>query len=457
MSSRWLTVACAAVVAACWGCGTSLQADGGLDGGGDAGAADAGAGATPYVLGFGGLGNLPKREPAKAQAFLDAMGYASEGAYYDDVVARARALGAPMVRGHMYYTGNGTFVVEEIVPRVETAGDFEVYGWVNPIPPFEAADAAFEAALDALVRAHPGIRDWQLGNEPDLMWNQATAATNYPAFFVRGQQVVRAACPDCRILLAGISNQYDSSSINFQVFEGFLDAIVAAGLPTRPFDVFDMHYYPSAPTREAITGAAAAYRGMVESRGISGVDYWSTETGLYTGDPTAPGMDPRTEEDQARDLARMVAWMGEAGVRRIYWWTLIEEWGGFSDFFQNMGLVYNGLGEEASASPPIAAGTRKKAHTTYELLAKALRDVSGASRPAAGVYRFERAQGPVYVVFAEDGVTSVTLDGLASAQVQVQVLVPDAQGQTPTTTLDVTARTVAMEVDATPRLVTPAP
>jgi hypothetical protein len=59
------------------------------------------------------------------------------------------------------------------------------------------------------------------------------------------------------------------------------------------------------------------------------------------------------------------------------------------------------------------------------------------------------------VVFAEDGVTGVSLDGLAAAQVQVQVLVPDAQGQTPTTTLDVTGGAVAVEVDATPRLVTP--
>jgi len=405
--------------------------------------ADAG---TPiaHVMGFSGAANLP-RDPAGANAFLSSMGYASPAAYDDDVIARLRALSAPMARGHIFYVGNGQFAPEAIIARLE-AEDMDVYGWVNPAPPVEALDAQFDDALTALVKAHPKIRVWQLGNEPDLLWRTPSL---FPAFFLRAQPLIRAACPDCLIALGGISNQYDSASTNAQTFEGFVSTI-AAGAHTGPaFDIFDFHYYKQAPSRDELAAASSTYRAMLARHGLAGVRFWCTETGLYTGDPAGPQFGPRTEEDQARDLPKLVSWMAAVGVERVYNWTLIDAVGagGVPGVFDSMGLI------QSSGTP----GQAKKAYVTYGLLARALTDVTGAREVAAGVVRFETRAGPAFVAWSENGSTEATLSGLTGPRVTVQPLVPDAQGQTPATAAEVVAGSVTISLEANPALVTPAP
>ncbi|MBI5547121.1 MAG: hypothetical protein HY901_24840 [Deltaproteobacteria bacterium] len=405
-----------------------------------------------HLMGFSGVASLP-RDSAAAQPFLTAMGYASQQAYQDDMVSRMGALSAPMARGHIFYAGQGQFAVEGVVARLEAAGA-DVYGWVNPAGPFEALDAQFDAALTALVKAHPAIRVWQLGNEPDLLWKDPAL---YPAFFLRAQPLIRAACPDCRIALAGISNQYDSSSANYQLFDGYVSAIASGSYTGKAFDIFDFHYYKEAPRSDEIASAASSYRAILHKYGMDEVALWCTETGLYTGDPPSPQLGPRTEEEQARDLPKLVSWMARSGVERIYLWTLVEavEADGIAGLFDSMGLVYNGIGSETSQG--IAAGTAKKAYTTFGLLAKALQDITGATELSAGVERIETAAGPVFVVWSEGGSVQASLTGLSASKVKVQELVPDAQGQTPSTSADVVDGAVFIDLTANPRLVTLVP
>ena len=407
----------------------------------------------PYRLGFTGAAALPGNDPVKAQQVLATLGYATDREYFAAVEGHMRALSAPMSRVHFMYVGGGSFVGTDAgLTRVMGAGH-DRYGCINPVPPAESLDEGFEAALSELVRAHPEMTHWQIGNEPDLLWKDHT---RFAPFFARAQPVVRAACPSCKILLAGISNQYDTNSDSYQRYDAMLASLAAAKLTGRAFDVFDFHYYKESPSRQEITGAARSYRALLEKHHLAdGVSFWCTETGLYTGDPEGPQMGPRSEEDQAADLARLVAWMGEAGVERIYNWTLIEGSSGLgvAGFFDGMGLIYDGLGWEAASGPP--ANTRKRAYATFGLLAEALRDTGPVTRPADGVYRFDGKAGPVFIVWAEAGGTSVSLDGLTTQQVRLRDLVPDAQGQTSEQVLSVKQGEVNVPVGPAPRLVTP--
>ncbi|HSN89911.1 MAG TPA: hypothetical protein VLS93_01675 [Anaeromyxobacteraceae bacterium] len=147
--------------------------------------------------------------------------------------------------------------------------------------------------------------------------------------------------------------------------------------------------------------------------------------------------------------------MASAGVERIFWWTAVESWGapGIPEFFDQMGLVYNGLGEEALRG--VAGGTPKRAAVTYRLLAEALAGTTGAVRVEAGVYRFEADDGPVFVVWDEGGSGSVALSGLAGFAASVTDLVPDAGGRVSTLEVPVVGGVITLDVGADPRLVTP--
>ncbi len=415
------------------------------------------------LLGFTGAGFLDKKNPANSLEFLAAMGYADEEAFYDDVVRRMRVLSAPLTRVEFHYLdGQGIVVPHDGFLRRAAAAGFEIVGMIDAIAAVQGGspDAGFEPALAALVAAHPEIAAWQLGNEPDLTWRDPS---RYPPFFLRAQPVVRATCPGCRVLLAGISNQYDSGSQNWLDYDAILAALAGAQLPTRPFDVFDFHYYPDArsggaPTAEAIAAAVSAYRGLLDKHGLAArVSFFCTETGHYTGDPPDPALPPRTEEEQARDLARQVAWMASEGVERIFWWTLVESWGapGIAEFFDQMGLIYNGLGEEALRG--VAGGTAKRSAVTYRLLAEALAGTAGAVRLEAGVYRFAVDPGPVFVVWDEGGSGQVALTGLPWAAARVTDLVPDAQGRVATADVLVSGGALTLSAGADPRLVGPGP
>ncbi len=401
------------------------------------------------ILGFSGAGYLNKRDPASVAEFLAAAGYATEEAYYADAAARMQELGAPVARAEMWYVGNGVFTAQTSLHERMAAAGFELVGQFNPTPEFESADPAFEAGLEALVRAHPEIRAWQIGNEPDLTWQDYR---RYAPFFLRAQPVIRAACPSCAILLAGISNQYASGE-NVARYREILDAIAAAGLE-RPFEVFDFHYYKVLPSRAEIELAVSTYRGLLNARGISaGVSLWCTETATYTGDPPAPDLPPRTETEQARDLVRLVAWMTAAGVQRVFHWTVVESWGSpvMPEFFEQMGLVYNGLGDEPA---PGMGGVEKKAYTTYGLLAHALTGVTGATRVADGVYRFDRDSGPAFLAWDEAGRGEVVVSRLSGDIARVQELVPDDGGVVAVRDVPLVGGQVAIAVGELPLLVT---
>jgi hypothetical protein len=73
------------------------------------------------------------------------------------------------------------------------------------------------------------------------------------------------------------------------------------------------------------------------------------------------------------------------------------------------------------------------------------------------VVRFETPSGPAFVVWSESGASLAALDGISASKVKVQFLVPDAQGQTPSSTADVVDGSFSIDLEANPKLVTPVP
>ena len=407
------------------------------------------------TLGFSGVANLARREPDRVEAYLASMGYADDEAYFDDAIQHMVALSAGFARAELFYVGDGRFAGEDRLWRRMIDAGFEVVMNVNPIPPTEDPDDGFEPAIRELVRSWPEIQVWQIGNEPDLLWADHS---RYADFFLRAQPVIREACPTCRIMLAGISNQYDSDDASHGRYDAYLQAIAAGETQGVPFDIFDFHYYKGAPDRSEIRQAAETYRALLTTHGLNeGVALWCTETGVYTGDPPPPQFTPHTEEDQARGIVQTAVWMTEAGVRRVLFWTVVESWGvtGMEGFFDQMGLIYNGLGSEEARG--LAGGTRKKAYATFGVLASAMMNLSQTTRLQAGVYRLDGPDhgpdSPVYIVWDEGGTGSVTVDGIEADALDVIDLVPDDDGALTQTRLEISDGSLTLAVDANPRLV----
>lgn len=405
-----------------------------------------------HVIGFAGVPALPNREPWKKQQLLKTLGFTSDDEYFNAVIAHMKALSGQMARVEFFYVGQGHFVGAESLYKKMQAEGFELCGNLNPISPIEALDAAFDEALRQLVKQYPKIEFWQVGNEPDLLWKNPSL---FPKFFLRCQPILRAE--GRQIILAGISNQYNSSDQNYKLFDKFLSEIIKGCPDKNPFDVFDFHLYKERPRGADIEKTVKTYRDLLARHGFAeGVRLWCTETGIHTGDPPTPQFGLNSETDQAREIAYLVTHLAAQSVERIFYWTVIEGFAGdgIPDYFDQMGLVYNGLGEEAAQS--IIANTKKKAYLTYGRLASVLQELTAAACVAPGVYRFERkGLNPVFVVWNEDGQKEVVLSGLSMPFIQVEELVPNDRGKMEQSKLSVSEGKITLTVSELPQLVLP--
>lgn len=405
-----------------------------------------------HVLGFAGAPALPNREPQKKQQLLKTLGFAGDDEYFDAVIAHMKALSGQMARVEFFYVGQGRFVgAESLYNKMQTEG-FELCGNLNPIALFEAIDADFDGALKQLVKKYPKIEFWQVGNEPDLLWKNPSL---FPKFFLRCQPIIRAA--GRKIVLAGISNQYNSSEQNYKLFNKFLGEIIKGCPDKNPFDVFDFHFYKERSRGTDITKTVKTYRDLLALHGFAeGVRLWCTETGIHTGDPPTPQFGFNSETDQAREIAYLVTHLTAQSVERIFFWTVIEGFAGegIPGYFDQMGLVYNGLGEEVTQGIP--ANTKKKAYHTYGRLASVLQKLTAATCVAPGVYRFERkGLNSVFVVWNENGQSQVVLSDLSTSFVQVEGLVPDDRGKIEQSKLAVSGGKMTLTVSELPQLVIP--
>ncbi|MHB0866303.1 MAG: hypothetical protein ACYC6B_01420 [Thermoleophilia bacterium] len=386
--------------------------------------------ALPFRNTFGvySPGNLDEVPADAARKLIDALGVDSYGAFEDYSIEQMRQMGVTWVRLDFWY--NGTSFVEPVdyVAKLRAAG-FEVVACARPQYDDVPRDLArFQSDLRDLVQRYPWIKLWQVGNEPNI---SMAKPEEFPAFFLAGSRVVRETCPDCRILLAAVATRNITTEQARSVYRYALAAIAGQENGKESFDIFDMHFYGFTYSQEELQDNIVEYQQMLANNGFGAdIEVWLTETATYTGAPVTPPDAPaQTEDQQAAELVRRFTTALGSGLTRVSWARPYENYRYAkveNGFYDNQGLIYNGLGPEAERG--ITAGTRKKAWYAYRTMTQKIggyREV-GFIAPGIYVFRFDADRAPVYVIW--DSGTDVVLDQTLPDSDRGEVTVTDISG-----------------------------
>jgi len=340
-------------------------------------------------------------------------------------------LGAKWVRKNHWYAPDGSFIVPgmPVKPLVEKGTNVLIN--VEPLALQMPNDyAQYKSRLSGLVsKEKTNVKYWQIGNEPDLIWTMAgKTSDDYVDFFLETAPVIRQVCPECRIVLGGISNQYDSGD-NYEYFKTILTEIRAQSTDSRPFDAFDMHLYlfnDSDYTKAQ--KAAQNYKQLLSETGYDyPIELISTEFGTHSGQPKGTGdfviigIPFQSEEAQAKMLIKMHVGFFSNGVTKAFWVSLLNfykfghnnpEEGGFWDL---VGLAYNGKGSYDLANN-LAPGAKKESFYAYKILAAKVRGKTDAEAISENVYKFSGGGETVYVAWSD---TTGSLPASISGMVKV--------------------------------------
>lgn len=371
--------------------------------GGPAGYSVAGS-SGPY--GLYAPGTLDELPASAATDLIGALGLNTLADYQDYTIGLLQELDTAWVRIDFLYDGEQFLIPAAYLDKLEANG-IEVVGCARSFVPLDATNLPdYQKRLSGLVAAVPAIKVWQLDNEPNIGGNDPAA---YLEVFLAGRAAVVESCPDCRIALAGVPVLDPDRQQSLDYFDALLAGIDAAYADTDPpFDIFDIHYYGLAGEDEVLLAAYTQYEELLMKYGLDeGVRIWMTECATYSGQPQSPpGLPAQSEEQQAAELVRRLVGLLGIGAERVAWARFYENHnytGIRNGYFDYSGLVYNGLGVEASAG--VTAGTKKQAFGAYRLLVAKTAGYAGVSRLAPGQYRFDFSDGrpPVYVVWAVPG------------------------------------------------------
>ncbi|MHB8792984.1 MAG: hypothetical protein ACYC6O_06560 [Thermoleophilia bacterium] len=374
----------------------------------------------------GTLGALPTSAGSK---ILESLGFNSIAQYQDYALGLTEELGVSWIRMDFAFDGWGFSEPAGYLEKLRNSG-VEVVGCVLPINSFAPADMTrFQTSMRDLIKRYPWIKTWQIGNEPDLAWENPD---DYPRFFFSLQQVIRETCPDCKIALAGAGARWPSQDADgwhrsLATYDRIIGEIARqAGDDKKPFDILDMHFYDFYGTEVEMLESMKEYRKLPQQHGLSSdIEFWVTECATPTGPLTWPPDSPvQTEEEQASELvARFVTMLG-AQVKRVAWARFYENYRYHDEeggFFDNTGLIYNGFGYEADAG--VAAGTKKLSFEAYKTMITRLSGSTLVHKINPGKYRFNFGDGrePVYVLWDAGDVNP-------PAEVAGPVVVTDLKG-----------------------------
>ncbi|MBI5870883.1 MAG: hypothetical protein HZB44_08035 [Actinobacteria bacterium] len=352
-------------------------------------------------------GTLSALPTSASQTVLNSLGLDSIAEYQDYSLDLTKELGVSWVRIDFAFDGWGFIEPAGYLEKLRNSG-IEVVGCVLPVNSFAPADMTlFQISMRDLIQRYPWIKTWQIGNEPDLVWDNPG---DYPRFFFSIQQVIREACPDCRIALAGAGARWPSQDEegwrrSLATYDRIVGEIaLQAGEDRQPFDILDMHFYDFYGTEATMLGSMKEYRNLLQKHGLSdSIEFWVTECAAPTGPLTwPPGSPVQTEEEQASELVARFATMLGARVDRVAWARFYENYRYHDEdggFFDNTGLIYNGLGSEAGAGVP--AGTKKLSYKAYQTMISRLSGCTHVHVIAAGNFRFDfdDSRRPVYVLW----------------------------------------------------------
>ncbi len=361
---------------------------------------------SPYGLfSPGTLDGLP---PGAARTMLQTLGMDSLTPYQDYSLGLVKEVGVSWVRINFVFDGWSFLEAADYLNKLHNAG-LQVVGTATIMNRFAPADlTVFKTEFGKLIRRYPWITIWQIGNEPNISWENPD---DYPRFFLAGRELVRDTCSTCRVALAGFAARYPSQisdSLDFEIYDNIVSEIVrkapADGHP--PFDIFDLHYYGFYDSQRDVLQTIRNTHGLLSVHGVDiNTDFWVTETATTSGQPAfPPEAPPQTEDQQAAELVERFTAMLSEGVSHVSWSRPYENYRYTDDegsFYNYAGLIYNGLGQEEASG--IKAGTKKKAFYAYQTLVARTAAAVEVQRLALGQYRFSfrGSRSPVYVLWSD--------------------------------------------------------
>lgn len=222
--------------------------------------------------------------------------------------------------------------------------------------------AAYSEFITALVERYDGdgtedapgspiINFWQVHNEVDGSFFWSDSPENYALLYTTTYDAINAANLNAKVALSGMANP---ESLDF--FTTVLSEIDAAG---GSVDIFDFHWFGFLGSYEKYYKSVnqimfSEFVNVELSILLSNFDnyeIWITESGTHSGtDVINPEgiVQAQTETDQACELIKRYVYSLANNVKKIFWRS-IKETASYSvqlnqnDFFDNTGLVYNGV------------------------------------------------------------------------------------------------------------------
>ncbi len=198
-------------------------------------------------------------------------------------------------------------------------------GWATPYPSDTANDVSYYAPdPDAYVEYVRGVvtrykryvKYWEIWNEPDhaIFWRPAPDPAAYTSMMIRAAAAIKEVDPEAKVLIGGV-NPFDTT---------FLRTVAEQG-GWGSFDILAIHPYvdPYSPEDGNLVAAADGVRALAERYGRKPI--WVTEMGWSSGPGDRDAQGLTDEQFQASYLARAMLALWQAGVERIFWYTLKDD------------------------------------------------------------------------------------------------------------------------------------
>jgi len=326
------------------------------------------------------------------------------------------------------------------------------HGYMEPSSYRPIDEAKYVAFVQATVDRYNGdgdandmpgltnpIKYWQVDNEPkaELSGFADLQRITY--------QAIKAACPDCTVLIGGSAGFPENYVQEFYEVYG----PILSELAGQYVDAFDFHWYGTADgeyrLRDTATGEDVYnhVRAALTASGFSpDLPIWITEMGSYSGDPAEPRFPFQTEWQQAGDYFKRYIYALSRGVQKVFAaFGLMEGFGPTEDgYFDHTGLIYDGRG----SNDPGIVGVKKLGYYTYKKMTEMLEGADwstlttlhdGTDSDHLYLFRVEKAGRPIHIAwwdtFDEPGYTPgdtkpISLIGLTGTAVTVTTVVPSA-------------------------------
>jgi beta-xylosidase len=180
----------------------------------------------------------------------------------------------------------------------------------------------FAARMTSLVKRYPQVNNWQVWNEPNIVWLPKEDPAAYDTLLTTTADAIRAAEPDKTIVTAGMAYYSQMHSTPGYMLQTLLDRglgtrnIVAAYHPYSEYPEGD-----SPPDRDFLV-KANAMNNLLHSNGVQQV--WATEWGWSSYNGPVEMQAIIGQQGQADYTLRRLALMSALDYQRIFLFNLSD-------------------------------------------------------------------------------------------------------------------------------------